>query len=84
MSDIAAFANKASSNWGYTMAALDELIDKIEDKELRKRILEETNKLRNQRKFGLVFEDHIPECTPLYGVEIKKGGSVANGVKLRA
>lgn len=59
------------------MAALDELIDKIEDKELRKRILEETNKLRNQRKFGLVFEDHIPECTPLYGVEIKKGGSVA-------
>lgn len=76
-SNIAAFAYKASSNWGYKMAALDELIDKIEDKELRKRILEETNKLRNQRKFGLVFEDHIPECTPLYGVEIKKGGSVA-------
>lgn len=59
------------------MAALDELINKIEDKELRKRILEETKKLRNQRKFGLVFEDHIPECTPLYGVEIRKGGSVA-------
>lgn len=76
-SNIAVFAYKASSNWENKMAALDELIDKIEDKELRKRILEETNKLRNQRKFGLVFEDHIPECTPLYGVEIKKGGSVA-------
>ena len=30
-----------------------------------------------QKKFGLVFEEHLPECTPLYDVPIRIGSKVA-------
>ncbi len=43
------------------MAAINDLINKIEDPELRRRIEEELKRLLKQKKFGLVFEDHIPE-----------------------
>ncbi len=33
--------------------------------------------MTEHKKFGLVFEDHLPEFTPLYGVEIKRGGKAA-------
>ena len=59
------------------MAAINELISRIEDTELRASIQSEVNKLTSQKKFGLVFEDHIPECTPLYDVPIRAGSLVA-------
>ena len=59
------------------MAALNDLIDQIKDEELRRRIEQEVDKLTKQKKFGLVFEDHLPECTPLYDVPVKKGAKVA-------
>lgn len=59
------------------MAAIDDLIQQIEDPELRKRIKQEADKLTKTKKFGLVFEDHIPECTPLYDAPIKIGSLVA-------
>lgn len=59
------------------MAILQDLISQIEDSALRERILIETNKLLKQKKFGLVFEEHLPECTPLYDVPIKEGSLVA-------
>lgn len=37
----------------------------------------EVSKLSKQKKFGLVFEEHLPECTPLYDVNIRKGSKVA-------
>ena len=49
------------------MALLQDLIQQIDDPALRERILQETNKLLKQKKFGLVFEEHLPECTPLSG-----------------
>ncbi len=55
------------------MAAIDDLINQIDDAELRKRIRAEVNQMNKHKKFGLVFEDHLPECTPLYGIPIKKG-----------
>lgn len=48
------------------MALLQDLIQQIEDPALRDRIAAETNKLLKQKKFGLVFEEHLPEATPLY------------------
>ena len=36
----------------------------------------EVNKLSKQKKFGLVFEEHLPECTPLYDVEIRLDSKV--------
>lgn len=59
------------------MAVLQDLIGQIEDSALRERILSETNKLLKQKKFGLVFEEHLPECTPLYDIPIRIGSTVA-------
>lgn len=59
------------------MALLQDLIQQIDDPALRERILQETNKLVKQKKFGLVFEEHLPECTPLYDVPIRVGSKVA-------
>lgn len=59
------------------MAAINDLISQIDDEELKKRIIEELEKLTNQKKFGLVFEEHLPECVTLYDVPIKKGCKVA-------
>ena len=59
------------------MAVLQDLIQQIDDPKLRERILTEVNKLNKQKKFGLVFEEHLPECTPLYDTEIKRGSTVA-------
>lgn len=59
------------------MALLQELIQQIEDPVLRDRLASETDKLLKQKKFGLVFEEHLPECTPLYEIPIRVGGMVA-------
>lgn len=59
------------------MALLQDLIQQIDDPILRDRILQETDKLMKQKKFGLVFEEHLPECTPLYDVPIRVGSKVA-------
>lgn len=59
------------------MAILQELISQVADPVLRDRILAEATKLLEQKKFGLVFEEHLPECTPLYDVPVHKGGKVA-------
>ena len=59
------------------MALLQDLIQQIDDPVLRERIMQETDKLIKQKKFGLVFEEHLPECTPLYDVSIRVGCKVA-------
>lgn len=59
------------------MALLQDLIQQIDDPALRERIMQETNKLVKKKKFGLVFEEHLPECTPLYDMPIHLGANVA-------
>ena len=63
------------------MAALNDLIQKIENPELRAQIQAAADRLMKQKKFGLVFEEHLPECTPLYDIPVRKGAkvSVRNG-----
>lgn len=58
------------------MAAINDLIAQITDEGLRKRIEQEVNKLSKQKKFGLVFESHLPEVTPFYDMPIKAGCKV--------
>jgi len=71
------FELNAESGMKLIMAALDDLIQQIKDPELRERIQKEADSLLKQKKFGLVFEDHLPECTPLYGMPIKRKSQVA-------
>ncbi len=59
------------------MAIIDELVTQIENPDLRARIAAEVEKLAKQKKFGLVFEEHLPECTPLWDIPVKKGSKVA-------
>lgn len=59
------------------MAAINDLINQIENPELRERIQQEVDRMNKQKKFGLVFEEHLPECTPLYDVPVRKGSAVA-------
>ncbi len=59
------------------MAAINDLIRQVPDQALRSRLEEEIERLSKNKKYGLVFEEHIPECTPLFGIGIKPGFSVA-------
>ncbi len=59
------------------MSVIDDLVAQIQDNTLKDRITNEVAKLESRKKYGLVFEEHIPECTPLYGFPIRKGASVA-------
>ena len=56
------------------MATINDLVARIEDQELQERIEVELARLTKRKKFGLVFEDHVPECTPLYEIPIARGG----------
>jgi len=59
------------------MAAIHDLLAQVQDQALRERIEQEIERLSKTKKFGLVFEEHLPECTPLYDVPVKKGSIVA-------
>lgn len=59
------------------MAAIHDLLAQVQDEALRARLEQEINRLTKQKKFGLVFEEHLPECTPLYDVPVKRGANVA-------
>ena len=59
------------------MAVINDLVNQIEDVALRERIAQEVDRLSKQKKFGLVFEEHLPECTPLYDIPVKVGALVA-------
>lgn len=59
------------------MSAINDLLRQITDPTLRERLTTEVARLSENKKFGLVFEEHIPECTPLYNVPIRRGSSVA-------
>jgi len=59
------------------MAELHELIDRVTDPVLKAQLQAAFDKLAKQKKFGLVFEEHLPECTPLYEVPVKTGRMVS-------
>ncbi len=59
------------------MAAIHDLLAQVQDEALRARLEQEINRLSKTKKFGLVFEEHLPECTPLYDIPVKKGSLAA-------
>lgn len=58
------------------MSAIHDLIAQIDDSRLRERLSAEWVNASQNKKFGLVFEEHLPELLPLYGVQAKKGDLV--------
>ena len=59
------------------MARLEDLIKDIADARLRNQIAAEVGKLKARKKFGLVFEQHLPEVVQLPGLPVKPGARVA-------
>lgn len=62
------------------MSAIDTLIAQISDPRLRERLTAEWNNAKKEKKFGLVFEDHLPELLPLHGAKPRKGDLVCRRV----
>ena len=62
---------------GRSMAKIEDLIAQIPDERLRKGIAEEVKALKRTKKFGLVFEEHLPETVCLPRLPVKPGELVA-------
>lgn len=58
------------------MAALDDLLARIDDAALRADIERELAPLRADRELGLVFERHLPEKVRLAGLPVRRGTTV--------
>ena len=58
------------------MARIDDLIAQISDKLLRQKLEAALSDMKRRQRFGLVFEEHIPETTTLLGFPIQVGASV--------
>ena len=59
-------ADSHASEYGFVcMAKIEDLIAQIPDERLRKGIAAEVKALKKTKKFGLVFEEHLPETVRL-------------------
>ena len=59
------------------MAKIEDLIDRIHDNSLREAISAEVREIKKTKRFGLVFEGHLPESVRLPGLPIHIGSHVA-------
>lgn len=59
------------------MPAILDLIGQVEDKRLRERLQREWGALSREKKFGLVFEEHLPELLPVYDIPVRPGDLAA-------
>lgn len=53
------------------MARIEDEIGKIADPVLRATLFDEVKKLKTEKRFGLVFEEHLPELVPIYEARVK-------------
>ena len=56
---------------------IEALLNEIRDLRLRTRLSDAIDELRRIKKFGLVFEDHLPELLPIYSAKIRSHVRVA-------
>jgi len=58
------------------VSAIDDLIAQVSDPRLRERLAAEWASASKEKKFGLVFEDHLPERLPLPKARPRRGDLV--------
>jgi len=56
---------------------IQELLNEIRDPRLKERLSAAVGELRKTKKFGLVFEEHLPELLPIYSAKIRSHARVA-------
>jgi adenine-specific DNA-methyltransferase len=59
------------------MAAIHDLLKQISDRRLRDRIALEWDAATKRKKFGLVYERHLPEIIPLWKAKPRRGDLVS-------
>jgi adenine-specific DNA-methyltransferase len=59
------------------MAKIEDLVAQIPDERLKKAVGAEVRELKRNKKFGLVFEEHLPETVRLPKLPVKEGELVA-------
>jgi len=66
-------ASLQSSNChpGGLVAELEDLVEQVEDASVRRQLAAAVRDLKRHRRFGLVFEEHIPELAILSGLRIE-------------
>lgn len=55
------------------MARIEDLVEEVRDQRLRDELLREVKKLKQNKKFGLVFEEHLPETVRIPSLPLKAG-----------
>jgi adenine-specific DNA-methyltransferase len=60
------------------MAKIEDLIRQVSDQRLRDELASEVRELKKQKRFGLVFEEHLPEMLRLPKATIRIGNVVAH------
>jgi len=55
------------------MAKIEDLIDQVADKKLRSELAKEIKHIKRHKKFGLVFEEHIPELLRVSTLPLSEG-----------
>jgi adenine-specific DNA-methyltransferase len=58
------------------MARLDDLVARVDDLSLRREMEAALAEMKRRQRFGLVFEEHIPETTALFGLSAQPGALV--------
>lgn len=58
------------------MARLDDLVAQISDQPLRRKMEDALSDLKRRQRFGLVFEEHVPETSTLLRFPIQAGVTV--------
>ncbi len=62
---------------GVAMAKIEDLISQIADERLKAALAAEVREIKKTKKFGLVFEEHLPETVRLPGLKVRAGELVA-------
>ena len=58
------------------MGRLDDLVNSVRDSELRLDLQDALADFKRRQRFGLVFEEHIPETSEVLGLPVKVGSNV--------
>ena len=59
------------------MSAIDDLIAQVQEPRLREQLKREWAEARKTKKFGLVFDRHLPELVPIPKARPRRGDLVA-------
>jgi len=59
------------------MSAIEQYINRIPNTELQQHLREEIERLTKKKRFGLVYENHLPDNVVMPEVKIRRGTKVA-------